>query len=1042
MERNELNNLLIQLRLNDTGTVFFKKEDKFVNALHIDNPQEIELHFDTQKKLELIKPDAIYVFNKQPFILFFDLTDEKDKEREDDIHKKVWSFDNSPVIFVITSTDISVYNAFNYVKDDKKLEKIDITTDEERNELFSFWNLQSGETWKRLQEKSLNNTKKKETHKRVNDKLFQNIKEVRKKLMDLKILENCANSLILRLIFIRYLIDREVEINKDYIFGETINDRRKCFCKLITQPKRLNELFEYLNKRFNGVLFKDSDVLLNEEQSNFLADVFSGELQKDDSLFKGYFFEIFDFSIIPVELISGIYESLIDDETKELDSAVYTPSFLVDYILTDTVDKYLKNSNTSDCKVFEVTVGSGIFLVQSLRRMIEKEIELNGNEDKKIFSEKIREIAKKNLFGIDINEEALKVTCFSIYIALLDYIEPKEIGDKYEFPTLYDKKNLSDSNLFKVNFFNTKHDYNKIIKDKTPMFILGNPPWKSKKEDIVHTNWLKNNNKTVGRYEIAQSFLLRTKDFMQSNTKAALIVTSTMFYNVSKTNKKFKNEFLTTYCIEKFFDLSPVRRLIFEKKDSPASIVYFRLPKNKDEHLKNIVNHQSVKINYFLKHFKMLVIEKFDQKEIQQKHFIENDWMFKVALYGNILDFVLLKKINTISENKILNYIDNKNVFGGAGTLKGSPKKHFEFLSDLPINENSEIKKFYTQNSTHYLTYEETYLEAGRSKNLFNGSKILFKEQTEDETNIVVSYNKFPSVYKKGVFGICSLKEDILHKLYSYLISDLYSYYIFCNAGSWATSTRPQIRWKEEFLSFPIIEPGYKIKTELINLVNQFFKPFEKHYSNFNLGEPLTDERILAQINNIINNLYGISGYEKDLIDYVLNVSRYQFQESKQDLLNFTNEKNHYRDRKFVLEKYAEVYLQEFGKIYDDEFMHVDIYLLKHFIAMNFTFSDTKPEKQIGYSENNKESEVLKLLSDNLTFFQITDTEDPTKNLFIQKDLKGFEKNSFYIIKPNEYKCWHRAMAWYDVAEFKEAIQKAELKRLKGNFSSDECQQV
>lgn len=67
----------------------------------------------------------------------------------------------------------------------------------------------------------------------------------------------------------------------------------------------------------------------------------------------------------------------------------------------------------------------------------------------------------------------------------------------------------------------------------------------------------------------------------------------------------------------------------------------------------------------------------------------------------------------------------------------------------------------------------------------------------------------------------------------------------------------------------------------------------------------------------------------------------------------------------------------------------------------------------------------------NLSISQITDTKDPTKNLFVQKDIKGFEKNSFYIIKPNEYKCWHRAMAWYDVAEFKEAIEVAELNSTK-----------
>src|SRR5690606_5847179 len=59
----------------------------------------------------------------------------------------------------------------------------------------------------------------------------------------------------------------------------------------------------------------------------------------------------------------------------------------------------------------------------------------------------------------------------------------------------------------------------------------------------------------------------------------------------------------------------------------------------------NIVKHQSIKSNIFLKNFKILVIEKFDKKEILQKYFLDNDWMFKVVLYGNTLDFHLLNSL-------------------------------------------------------------------------------------------------------------------------------------------------------------------------------------------------------------------------------------------------------------------------------------------------------------------------------------------------------------------------------------------------------------
>ena len=1030
MSKSRLDNLLIQLKLENTGTVFFRNErNEFVDAFGIDNPQKVKLHFDIQNKLELIKPDAIYVFNKQPFILFFDLTDKESKESEDresDIHKKVWSFDNSPVIFVIKDKDIVVYNALNYIKKDNRLEKIDITEDD-RNKQFSFWNLQSGETWKWLQNEYIENSRKKETQKRVNEKLFQNIKEVKRELVKLNMPEIHADSLILRLIFIRYLIDREVEINLDYISGKDIDEKRECFCKLIPQPEKLNQLFTYLNDRFNGILFKDLDITILPGQAKFLANVFRGELQGKDSLFDSYFFEIFDFSIIPVELISGIYESLLNEDTKKLDSAVYTPSFLVDYVLNDTVDEYLKTFQASDCKVFEVAVGSGIFLVQSLRRMIEKEKDLNNG---KIDGERIKEIAKNNLFGIDINPEALKVTCFSIYIALLDYMEPKDITQKYLFPTLI------DSNLFEANFFDTRHAYNDIIKSKQPNYILGNPPWKNGSRDPVHVKYLKDNNleNVVSDYQLAQSFLLRTKDFSESQPICSLIVTSKAFYNNNAIS--FKEKFLTDFYLKKCLDLSCVRRLIFERADNPAMILQYQYAKGENT-FNNSVHHYSLKYNFFIKIYKMLTFEKNDFKEIKQEYFIKYKWLFKVALYGNVLDFVLLNKIS--KSNSMEEILDKKYAIKtGNGIHKGTPKKYFTDLIGLPIIETKDIKEYYTyiDKNQYKLQKSDVYLEAGRNVELFRGIKILFTRRPKKETYVLASYCEKDVVFRNSAYAInFENNHNVAKYIYSIINSELFSYFLFITSSSLGIYY-PEIN-KTEYLSFPLIEPSGETETELINLVNQFLKPFEEHYSKFNLGEPKPDNEILARINHTINDLYEIKGCEIDLIDYVLNVSRYQFQESKQQLLNFTNKKNHYRDREFVLEKYAEVYLLEFGKIYDDEFMQVDIYSLNHFIAMNFKFLETKPEKQIDYPGNKDEAEVLKLLANNLSISQITNTADPAKNLFIQKDIKGFEKSSFYIIKPNEYKCWHRAMAWYDVAEFTEAIQKAELKRLNGNPDND-----
>ena len=821
----------------------------------------------------------------------------------------------------------------------------------------------------------------------------------------------------LRLIFIRYLIDRGVKLDEKYVGGKTLVDRRRNFSELIRQPKKLNDFFEWLNDKFNGVLFKNINIIISSQIANQLASVFQGELPEKGSLFDGtdYYFEIFDFSIIPVELISGIYEALIDEDTRKLHSAVYTPSFLVEYILTNTVDVFFdkrENRNVSECKIFDPAVGSGIFLVQGFRRMVDRDIALNGP----INRTRLREIVYNNLFGIDINEQALKVTCFSIYIAMLDYFEPSSILPKFEFP------NLIGHNLFVANFFDTDSEFNTVVDGKHMDFILGNPPWKSDK-DSIHLNWLEQQKKVVGGYEIAQSFLLRSKDFMHSSTKSALIVTSTIFYNISKKTKKFRQEFLTQFCVKQFFDLSPVRRLIFEEKNNPCAIVFYEKEKNKN-YLTNVVRHFSLKSNLFLKYFKVLIIEKNDQKEIFQKHFIENGWMFKVALYGNTLDFGLLKKLER-NNKKIIDLVDDIVYFKGAGIERGKKGRPYVELLNLPIIENKGIKPYFSVVPDKRLTENDILLSRGRRIEIFQGSKILFKEQNEDESNPLISFIDGICVFRKGISSLTTNNVKDLMYIYGIVISNLYTYYLFIKSCSWGVSTRPQTRLDEEYLAFPYIETDRNKKNKLLELVYSFIAQYQTFYSSFNLGEPKKNEKIFKDINAIVESLYEIKEHEKDLINYVLDISRYQFQASKLSQVIRKVDNDHE-----LLSAYAEVYIQEFEGLYEGEFMQVKVYPLKHFIAMSFEFGADKPSEKLTIcTEETDESQVLNIIASNISFSKITD------ELYVQKDIKGFEDDSFYIIKPNEYKCWHRALAWYDVAEFKKKIEDSEVDYLNANMN-------
>ncbi|MDO1502642.1 hypothetical protein Q2T40_21275 [Winogradskyella maritima] len=160
-------------------------------------------------------------------------------------------------------------------------------------------------------------------------------------------------------------------------------------------------------------------------------------------------FNLYDFSIIPVEFISNVYELFIGQDQQENQGAYYTPLFLVDYILSETVEKKFRDQPKShDCKYSTPLVDLVFFLVETLRKIIEQ-FQLNNptylsNPD--LYKKQLKQLASDNIFGIDKDQSAVNVAIFSIYLILLDYQEPSDI-ESFKFPL------LTNRNFFFRRFF-------------------------------------------------------------------------------------------------------------------------------------------------------------------------------------------------------------------------------------------------------------------------------------------------------------------------------------------------------------------------------------------------------------------------------------------------------------------------------------------------------------------------------------------------------------------------------------------------------------
>ncbi len=170
------------------------------------------------------------------------------------------------------------------------------------------------------------------------------------------------------------------------------------------------------------------------------------------------------------------------------------------------------------------------------------------------------------------------------------------------------------------------------------------------------------------------------------------------------------------------------------------------------------------------------------------------------------------------------------------------------------------------------------------------------------------------------------------------------------------------------------------------------------------------------ELDELICQLFKIDSIERDLIDYTFEISIPLFNNKKEPLKPPTSEQ---------LKGYAEIFIDTYKSIFKKQgkFFQAEIYTGgEYFIAMNFKVLNDKPDTYVIHKRERDTDNILKLLGAS-SFGKIS------QGLYIQRAIIGVEQDSFYIIKPNELKSWHRANARHDLNKFMAAMWDSELRR-------------
>ena len=179
-----------------------------------------------------------------------------------------------------------------------------------------------------------------------------------------------------RLIFIRNAEDRGLEENR------LLSDVRQWSSKGKGElVKEISKVYSYFDDQYNSKLFAKhlcDDLYIDNSE---LQEVIEGLNHSKDGSYR------YDFSIIESDVLGNIYEQYLGNILKstpkraKLESSkvhrkeqgiYYTPSYIVDYIVKNTVGEYIKTHSPEEIKnvrILDPACGSGSFLIRAYKEL-------------------------------------------------------------------------------------------------------------------------------------------------------------------------------------------------------------------------------------------------------------------------------------------------------------------------------------------------------------------------------------------------------------------------------------------------------------------------------------------------------------------------------------------------------------------------------------------------------------------------------------------------------------------------------------------------
>jgi hypothetical protein len=313
--------------------------------------------------------------------------------------------------------------------------------------------------------------------------------------------------------------------------------------------RRLCEQFYRADEKYNSGLFHFQE----EKDRGEAPDSLTLDLHIDDKplieiIGNLYYPDCpYEFSVLPADILGQVYEQFlgkvirltaghqakVEDkpEVKKAGGVYYTPTYIVDYIVKNTVGKLVEGKTPkqiANIHVLDPACGSGSFLIGAYQYLLNWHRDWyvkDGTEkwakgknqalyqgqggDWRLTTSERKRILLNNIYGVDIDSQAVEVTKLSLLLKVLEGENEQTISQQLKMfheralpdlahnikcgnsligPDFYEGEQLSlmdaDEKL-RINAFDWKTEFKEIMDAGGFDAVIGNPPY-VRQESLGH----------------------------------------------------------------------------------------------------------------------------------------------------------------------------------------------------------------------------------------------------------------------------------------------------------------------------------------------------------------------------------------------------------------------------------------------------------------------------------------------------------------------------------------------------------------------------